>query len=465
MVFSSLQFVFIFIPVFFGCYYLLPGQIKNIILLIGSLIFYFVGTIGHPEHYLLFLCCMVFDFLAGLWMERDPAHKKLFLTAGILFHLANLFLFKYSGFVAEELEKFIPSLPAFTEPVLPIGISFYTFQGISYMADVYRGKIRAEKKLLRYTVYISMFEQLIAGPIVTYSEVRRELYHRNINVSLLAGGFRIFVFGLGMKVLLANPISKLWSQTCAIGFESISTPLAWMAIGAFSFHIYFDFFGYSLMAIGLGKMLGFKLPQNFSHPYVSLSMTEFWRRWHMTLGSWFREYVYIPLGGNRKGTAITIRNLFIVWVLTGVWHGAGYNFLLWGLVLFFILVTEKYFTGAFLNRNPLIGHSYMILLIPLTWTIFAIEDMGQMGIFFTKLFPFLGNETAPPFPRDYIKYFLLYYPFFIAGILFSTRLPYRLLRYLKRKTMVINLITLILLAASTYCMYRGFDDPFLYFRF
>ena len=465
MVFSSLQFVFIFIPVFFGFYYLLPQQMKNVTLLIGSLVFYFVGTIGHPEHYILFLCCMVFDFAVGIWMETYPAHRKLLLSAGILLHLVNLFLFKYSGFMAGELGKFIPALRSFTVPVLPIGISFYTFQGISYIADIYRGKIRAEKKLLRYTVYISMFEQLIAGPIVTYSEVRRELYHRSINRSLLTGGLRIFIFGLGMKVLLANPISKLWTQTCAIGFESISTPLAWMAIGAFSFHIYFDFFGYSLMAIGLGKMLGFKLPKNFNHPYLSVSMTEFWRRWHMTLGSWFREYVYIPLGGNRKGNAITIRNLFIVWILTGIWHGAGYNFLLWGVVLFFILVTEKYCIGSFLNQNPLIGHIYMSLLIPITWAIFAIEDMGQLGIFFTKLFPFLGNGTSPPVPHDYIKYFLLYYPFFIAGILFSTRLPYRILRHIKRKTTIINLLTIALFAASTYCMYRGFDDPFLYFRF
>lgn len=464
MIFSSLQFIFLFIPIFFGCYYFAPNHIKNIILLIGSLIFYFTGTINNPEHYILFIISMVLDFEVGLLIEHYPQRKKLFLWTGIIFHLIGLSVFKYLGFVLGELEKHISSFHFSSDIVLPIGISFYTFQGISYIADVYTGKVKAEKSLLRYTVYISMFEQLIAGPIVTFTHVRKELYRRRISISLILSGICTFIFGLGLKVLLANPIGKLWSQTCAIGFESISTPLAWMAIFAFSFQIYFDFFGYSLMAIGLGKMLGFKLPKNFNHPYLSLTMTEFWRRWHITLGSWFREYVYIPLGGNRKGTFVTIRNLLIVWLLTGVWHGAGYNFLLWGLTLFLIIMIEKWFIGDFLNKTPFIGHLYMLLLIPLTWAIFAIDDIKRLGIFFTRLFPFFGQGVWSVFQYDYLKYLKLYYPFFIVGFLFSVKLPYRILRRIKRRT-TIYLIIVIILGASVYCMYRGLDDPFLYFRF
>ena len=309
-----------------------------------------------------------------------------------------------------------------------------------------------------------MFEQLIAGPIVPYPQVKKELHDRRINKQLVHKGLAIFIFGLGLKVLLANPLGKLWSQACAIGFESLSTPLAWLSIFAFSFQIYFDFFGYSLMAIGLGEMLGFHLPKNFDHPYISKTMTEFWRRWHITLGSWFREYVYIPLGGNRKGMIYTIRNLFIVWLLTGIWHGAGYHFMLWGLVLFIILLLEKYVFGSYLNKHAWLGHLYMFFLIPLTWAIFAIDDLQQLGVFFTRLFPFFGQGVWSIFRYDYLKYLQLYYPFFIAGFLFSTKLPYRLLQNIKRPMLIYTLL-FVIFAASVYCLYRGLDDPFLYFRF
>lgn len=229
-------------------------------------------------------------------------------------------------------------------------------------------------------------------------------------------------------MLLANPLGKLWSQSQAIGFESVSTPLAWMSVIAFSLQLYFDFFGYSLMAVGLGKMLGFTLLENFKHPYVSVTMTEFWRRWHITLGRWFRDYVYIPLGGNRKGTPRTTINLLIVWLLTGLWHGAGYNYLLWGLILFLIILSEKLWTGKLLNKHKLFGHVYMILLIPLTWTVFAVNDITQLGILFTRLFPFFGKGAWSVFRYDYLKYLGQYYLFFIAGIFLSTTLPYKLLK-------------------------------------
>lgn len=464
MVFSSLQFIFIFLPIFFGCYYLTPDRYKNVTLLVGSLSFYLVGTIHNPGHFILLLVSIITDFAIGLAIEKYPKRKRMFLVLGVAYHLACLSVFKYSGFAVEEINRMVPGLNLVSDIALPIGISFYTFQGISYLADVYKGTVRAEKSLLDFAVYISMFEQLIAGPIVTYDKVQMRLHRRKIKKSVVLKGIGIFVFGLGLKVLLANPVGKLWTQVCTIGFESISTPLAWMAIAAYSFQIYFDFFGYSLMAIGLGKMLGFKLPKNFNHPYISLTMTEFWRRWHITLGSWFREYVYIPLGGNRNGSLATARNLLVVWLLTGIWHGAGYNFILWGVVLFLILTIEKLFLAKYLNRHPVLGHLYMILLIPLTWAIFAVDDIGQLGIFFTRLFPFFGQGVFQTFRLDFLKYLKLYYPFFIAGILFSTRLPYRMLAKIKKPAVRWSVIAVIFLA-SVYCMYRGFDDPFLYFRF
>ena len=464
MVFSSLQFIFIFMPIFFLCYYMVPNKIKNVVLLIGSFCFYFVGTIHNPEYLILFILSIVVGFATGIWMERFPARKKVFLTIGVMLQVISFAIFKYSGFVLNEIDRLNPKVHFAADIVLPIGISFYTFQGISYIVDVYRGKVKAERSLLRYAVYIAMFEQLIAGPIVTYGQVKEELYKRQINISSVLRGMGVFIFGLGFKVLLANPMGKLWSQTCAIGFESISTPLAWMAIIAFSFQIYFDFFGYSLMAMGLGKMLGFQLPKNFDHPYISLTMTEFWRRWHITLGAWFREYVYIPLGGNRNGKTSTVRNLLIVWLLTGVWHGAGYNFILWGASLFLIIILEKFFIGKYLNKTPALAHLYMLILIPATWAIFAIDDIGKLGVFFTRLFPFFGPGVWSIFRYDYLKYLKLYYPFFIAGILFSTTLPFRILKRIKNRVMI-GLFLAVIFGASVYCMYRGFDDPFLYFRF
>lgn len=464
MVFSSLYFILLFMPLFFTGYYLMPDRYKNIVLLLGSLIFYFVGTIKAPYHFIIFIVSIVMDFFLGMAMERYRNIKKLLLLAGVCFHFACLGIFKYANFIFAEINKVVPDFSVPAEIILPIGISFYTFQGVSYLVDVYRGTVKAEKSLLDYAVYISMFEQLIAGPIVTYDQVRNELHQRKIRYRSVFKGMEVFVFGLGLKVLLANPLGKLWTQTQTIGFESISTPLAWMAIIAYSFQLYFDFFGYSLMAIGLGQMLGFQLPRNFNHPYTSLTMTEFWRRWHITLGTWFREYVYIPLGGNRNGTIRTVFNLLIVWLLTGIWHGAGYNFLLWGFVLFVLTFVEKFLTGRYLSTHPIVGHAYMIFIIPLTWAIFAVTDMEQLRILFTRLFPFFGQGVWSIFRYDYLKYLGQYYPFFIAAILLSVRLPYRILKRVRRP-IIIHSLLLVILLASLYCMYRGFDDPFLYFRF
>lgn len=456
VVFSSLPFVLLFMPLFFGCYFLVPKRLKNFVLLVGSLAFYFVGTIDTPYHFILFIGSILMDWTAGIGIEKYPRRKRLLLILSITLHLLYLCTFKYADFLLGELGVSAVGI------ALPIGISFYTFQGISYIADVYRGKIKSEKSLLDFAVYIAMFPQLIAGPIVTYEAVADRLRDRRVDRRGVLHGLAVFVFGLGLKVLLANPVGKLWSQACAIGFESLSTPLAWMAVLAFSFQIYFDFFGYSLMAMGLGEMLGFRLPANFDHPYTSCSMTEFWRRWHITLGSWFREYVYIPLGGNRRGKCRTVLNLLIVWLLTGMWHGAGYTYLLWGLSLFFLIFCEKFFIGGFLQRHRAVGHLYMLLLIPLTWAVFAAEDVSQLGVLLSRLFPLFGQETL--YPHDWLKYLTQYAPFLAAGALLSVKFPYRLLKRIKNKAIIALLLSAVA-AGSLYCMYRGFDDPFLYFRF
>ena len=300
---------------------------------------------------------------------------------------------------------------------------------------------------------------------MTYDQVREDLGERRILPSCFLEGLGTFIFGLGLKVLIANPIGNLWTEVGNIGYESISTPLAWMGIFAFTFQIYFDFFGYSVMAIGLGKMLGFTIPKNFDHPYLSRSMTEFWRRWHITLGSWFREYIYIPLGGNRAGKLATVRNLMVVWLLTGLWHGDGYNFVLWGALLFVILFLEKYVYGKILDRVPVIGHLYMLLLIPLSWSLFAIERADRLALFFTRLFPFFGQGPWSQFRGDWLKYSEQYWYLFVIGIFFSTTLPYRILEKIKKCRWLLIPFLAAVLGVSLYCLWRGFNDPFLYFRF
>lgn len=465
MVFSSLEFLFVFFPVFLAVYSVSPPKYRNAVIFIASMVFYGVGTADRPLYLLLMLATILVNFILGRLMHTSAHSAKPCLIIGILFNFGWLIYFKYTGFLITSISALLLGHPlAVPDIILPIGISFYTFQNVSYLADVYRKKTEPENSFIRYGAYISMFPQLIAGPIVTYGTVKEQLSHREYSFSGINEGLKTFTLGLGFKVLLANQVGGLWKDIGMIGFESISTPLAWMGIAAYSFQLYFDFYGYSLMAVGLGQMMGFALPRNFNHPYTAVTMTEFWRRWHITLGSWFREYVYIPLGGNRGGTAKTVRNLLIVWLLTGLWHGAGWNFLLWGLALFGVLVLEKFCIGGFMERHRLCGHLYMILLIPLSWLLFAVTDMGQIAVYFGRLFPFLSGKPQAVFAGDYIKYFGIYGKFLLAGLLFSTRIP--ALVYKKHKDSVLMpLVLLAIFSASVYCMYKGMDDPFLYFHF
>lgn len=471
MVFSSIAFIMYFMPVFFLVYYILPASYKNAWLFLASLGFYYYGVRGNPGYLLLMIMSVVVNFVAGKLIEAQKTRRarKAWLVVGIVYDLGWLILFKYLGFLIENLNALFGAMHVKVQLetwnlILPIGISFYTFQIISYLVDVYRRETKAEKSLVSLGTYLCMFPQLIAGPIVNYHLIQEQLHKRKHSMEKVESGLKVFALGLAYKVLLANRVGHLWTEVTAIGYESISTPLAWMSIVAYSLQLYFDFYGYSLMAIGLGRMMGFDFPQNFNNPYMAVSMTDFWRRWHMTLGGWFREYVYIPLGGNRGGFAKTVRNMFVVWLLTGLWHGASWNFVLWGLLLFVLLFVEKAGLGKVLERHKALGHIYMILWIPLSWMVFVITDLSQLGIYLQKLFPFFGSTGTVLFQGDYLKYGKTYGVYLVLGILFATGVQEKLLKKNKNRLWVI-LLLLALFWASVYCMYLGMDDPFLYFRF
>lgn len=471
MVFSSIAFIMYFMPVFFLVYYILPASYKNAWLFLASLGFYYYGVRGNPGYLLLMIMSVVVNFVAGklIAAQKTKRARKAWLVVGIVYDLGWLILFKYLGFLIENLNALFGAMHVKVQLetwnlILPIGISFYTFQIISYLVDVYRRETKAEKSLISLGTYLCMFPQLIAGPIVNYHLIQEQLHKRKHSMEKVESGLKVFALGLAYKVLLANRVGHLWTEVTAIGYESISTPLAWMSIVAYSLQLYFDFYGYSLMAIGLGRMMGFDFPQNFNNPYMAVSMTDFWRRWHMTLGGWFREYVYIPLGGNRGGFAKTVRNMFVVWLLTGLWHGTSWNFVLWGLLLFVLLFVEKAGLGKVLERHKALGHIYMILWIPLSWLVFVITDLSQLGIYLQKLFPFFGNAGTVLFQGDYLKYGKTYGIYLVLGILFATGVQEKLLKKNKNRLWVI-LLLLALFWASVYCMYLGMDDPFLYFRF
>ena len=463
MVFSSLKFIFIFLPVFLLLYGFSPSKYKNAVIFFGSIVFYYFG-VKKFVYVFLFLLTLLFNFIVAQFIESYPKTKKVWLNIGIAFNFLWLIFFKYTSFLAENSNAVLHTSFTVKDILLPIGISFYTFQNVSYLADVYRNEVKSEKNLVNYGAYISMFPQLIAGPIVTYKTVAQQLRYRKHSARKIEDGFKTFAIGLGYKVLIANQLSGLWSDISTIGYESISSPLAWLGIVAYSFQLYFDFCGYSLMAIGLGRIMGFELPKNFDYPYLSTTMTEFWRRWHITLGTWFKQNVYIPLGGNRKGNKRTVLNTLAVWLFTGLWHGASWNFVLWGLVLFAIMMTEKYKTAKFFEQHKVYGHLYMFIIIPLTWLIFAVTDFHELGIYFKRLLPFLPQKTFAVMDGDFAKYWKIYRKFFFAGALFSTRLPEKIYRKYKF-TPAVTVILLAVFWGSVYCMYKGMNDPFMYFRF
>ena len=458
MIFSSLLFLFRFLPVFFIIYYLVPQRFKNVTLLIGSIIFY---AWGEPKFLVLIIVSILVNYLAGLLIAHfDKSKSKLktvTLAVAVTYNLLALFVFKYIDFFISNINGALGTEFKLFELTLPLGISFYTFQIMSYVIDLYNGKIKVEKSPVILGTYLSMFPQLIAGPIVVYSDVSEKLHERKVTLNQIEEGIATFILGLGSKVLVANNVGMLWDDIASIGYENIHAGTAWLGVIAFSLQIFFDFNGYSLMAIGLGKMLGFEFPKNFDFPYISRSLTEFWRRWHITLSTWFRDYVYIPLGGNRKGQVRTYVNLFIVWFLTGFWHGAGWNFIFWGLFFFVMLSVEKSGLKKFLDTHLMVSRVYSIVLIGLSWMIFAITDIKELGVYFSKLIAFGIDNNAIYFVRNYGI-------ILIVGCVLSTPIFKGLYERNRKKPLGIILLCLILVTSVAYLTDATYN-PFLYFRF
>lgn len=450
MVFSSFEFLFRFLPAFLIIYFITPKKFRNAVLFLGSIAFY---TYGEAQYVLLLLASVTVNYVIARSMYKIPEdgrgrRQAVLLVLALCYDFGMLFFFKYSGLTTK----------------LPLGISFYTFQIAAYVIDVYRGIVPAEKSYVNLGTYLTMFPQLIAGPIVNYTEVSSCLKRRTVTARDFESGIRILVIGLGSKVIIADRVGMLWNNVQTIGFNSISTPLAWLGAVAYSMELYFDFAGYSMMAIGLGKMLGFQIPVNFRFPYISKSVTEFWRRWHITLGRWFRDYVYIPLGGSRKGRLRTMFNLFAVWILTALWHGAGYNFLIWGGMLLGALFLEKLFLLPFLQKSKVIGHVYLLLFVPVTWMAFTITDVHQLGIYLTRMFPFVNAHTGMVNSMDYIKYLKDYDSLLAMGVLFATPVPAVIYGRIKRG-MLGTLAIAVIFALSMYYLAVSANNPFLYFNF
>ena len=464
MVFSSLEFIFRFLPLFLIIYYVMPARFRNAVLFLGSLCFYAWGDL---KYLVLILISILVNFLAVREMKRNKVYSRIWLIAALLFNFGILFFFKYINFAIENINVPLRTLThgtgiASLQLGLPLGISFYTFQAVSYVIDIYRGDCKENPNLFRFATYLVMFPKLVSGPIAAYGDMVEQLEERRYGLFKFEKGLKLFVVGLGMKVLIANRIGILWNDIQTIGFESISTPLAWLGSFGYSLQLYFDFQGYSLMAIGIGRMLGFHLPENFNHPYMSKSMTEFWRRWHMTLGAWFRNYVYIPLGGNRRGTGRLALNMLVVWLLTGLWHGASWNFVLWGLVLFLLILLEKLFFKRILDNSRVIARIYMLLAIPLTWTLFAISNLRDAGIYFGRLFGIVPGINVNA--GDFMKYLGQYKWLFIVGLFFCFPFGKRLFEKFQNSIFCTAFLFLVFWY-SVYLLANGINNPFLYFQF
>ena len=402
---------------------------------------------------------IIIDYIVSILIQRNFKNKakcKVLLLVSIIFNMGILIYFKYANFFIENINLLFKSSIDKISLTLPLGISFYTFQTLSYTIDVYKGKVEAEKNIIDFGAFVSLFPQLIAGPIVKYSDINKEIKNRSINMSNFELGLEEFIIGLSKKVLIANNIGMLWSEISSKDLINISTPLAWLGIIAFSFQIYFDFSGYSSMAIGLGKMIGFNFPINFNFPYISRSITEFWRRWHITLGSWFKEYVYIPLGGNKVNKIRVFLNLLIVWFLTGFWHGAEYTFILWGLYFFTLIYIEKIFLGETLKRHVIFSHLYTIFFLIIGWCIFAITDISTLGIYINKMFTW-------DFKSDWIYYIRNYFIVIILCIISSTPLVLKI--YNKMNKVIKSIIIVLLFMLSIAYLVDSSYNPFLYFRF
>ena len=464
MLFSSVPFLFYFLPCVLILYFLVPRQLKNGVLLLASLVFY--GW-GEPRYLVLMLVSAAQGYVFGRLIERCAARKKLWLTLSVVLSLAMLGYFKYADFFIANFNAVTGLSLPLLRIALPIGISFYTFQIISYVIDVYRGDAAAQRNPINLAAYIAMFPQLIAGPIVRYADVAEQLRSRTHSVGKAALGLRRFTAGLAKKILLANVLGELVATFKASGEQSVL--FVWLYAAAYVLQIYFDFSGYSDMAIGLGKIFGFDFCENFDYPLISASATEFWRRWHMSLGSWFRDYLYIPLGGNRVGRARWFLNIFIVWFATGFWHGAAWNFVLWGLFFAVLLVLEKLWLLRPLQKNKWLGHIYMALVLAVSFVIFDADSISGAAKTVAAMF---GDGSLPLTSAETLYYLRSYLPLLIIAAVGATPLPKRVFASLQTKRGGASVLTvaepvgiLLLLVICTAYLIDGSFNPFLYFRF
>ena len=466
MVFSSTIFVFLFLPLVLILYFLMPKKFRNYILLIFSIIFYIFGG---PKFLLVLLLVVLIDYFGAFLIDKKK-NKKLFLIITICLNIATLFYFKYTGFFLENINNLFSLNIKIPDIVLPIGISFYTFQAMSYVIDVYRKKVKVQKNFFTLLLYVSLFPQLVAGPIVRYETIEKELTSRETTFDDLVYGIRRFILGLAKKVIIANQMGAL--ADIIFTSNNLSTPIAWLGAFAYTFQIYFDFSAYSDMAIGLGRIFGFKFLENFNFPYIAKSVTDFWRRWHISLSTWFRDYVYIPLGGNRKGILRQIFNLFVVWILTGFWHGAEWNFVIWGLYYFIFLILEKFVLKKILKKTPsVLLHIYTMFIVIIGWVIFRCDSLNTLTMFFKELFSFNVTEYGI---NELLIYLESYGVYFILAIIFSFPTYYKIIDKIdsinNKKVklfldichylglIILFVITIMFLAKSSY-------NPFIYFRF
>lgn len=467
MVFSSTFFLFSFLPIVLFLYFISKDSIKNSILLCASLFFY---AWGEPKHIIIMFLVIILNYFAGILLTHK--RSKLILILAILGNLSFLFIFKYTDFFINNINYIFDTNLKNVNLVLPIGISFFTFQSMSYTIDVYRGEVSVQRNLLKLALYVSLFPQLVAGPIVRYQTVEYEINNRVHTIEKIKSGIIRFIYGLSKKVLIANFLGTLSEEAFSKGVNN-SILLTWIAVIAYSLQIYFDFSGYSDMAIGLGKIFGFSFLENFNYPYISTSASEFWRRWHISLGSWFKDYVYIPLGGNKKGKLCTYKNLFVVWFLTGFWHGANWTFILWGLLFFLAICIEKSLIGDYIRKlwKPF-QHLYLLLLIMIGWVLFRANSLSEAGNILKTMFGFgiypYWHYTIPMYLNDY--WYIL-----VLGILFS--LPTAQFIKDKLTTKLTNIesspifnvcqtiILMFLFSLVVLTLINSTYNPFLYFNF
>ncbi len=455
LVFGSLEFLFRYLPVFLAVYALTPRRFRGAVLFGGSLLLY---GMGEPKYVSLLLGMTVVNYLFGKSMEKHSVSqsgteikkRKLWLAVSVSCNVLLLGYFKISNALDSGF-------------LLPVGLSFYIFKSLSYLIDVYRLEVDVEPSFVQFGAYLCNFTQIVSGPIMRYRDAQKGIKYGRITWEAAEEGLKKVVLGLAAKVLLADRLGILWNDICTIGFESISTPLAWLGMFGYSLQLYFDFAGYSLIAVGIGEMMGFPVIQNFDQPYASRCVGEFYRKWHMTLGSWFRDYVYIPLGGSREGTAKTLRNILAVWGLTGFWHGGSLNFVVWGFALAVLLIAEKQGLAKFLKRHAFLSHLYVLLVIPFTWMIFAIPSFGDIGVYFARLFSFFGSGVAVN-AKDFGKELAVFAPTLAAGVFFCVPAVWKWYERHK-KNVVVVIVLAMLFWFAVYRIANMQGNPFMYANF